>query len=251
MIHGAFYGGWCWGRLAPHLLSAGCDVYTPTLTGIGERAHLARPATNLSTHVDDILDVIDSDRLRDVVLCAWSYGGMVARCVADQISTRITRIVYIDALVPTDGQSVMNILEPRWVDAFRAGAKQGGDGWKIPPVPPDEYGVVDPRDAAMFAQRATPQPLATFEQAAILTNGPGGQIASTYIRCARFVERGMDHMLAKLSHDPALRVVTVPYNHAVMVTAPEMLAREILGHQNLHETPEVNDRHEPAEPTKQ
>ena len=77
LVHGGWHGGWCWKRVTPHLRAAGHAVYTPTLTGLGERSHLASPETNLSTHIQDILNVLTYEDLRDVVLLGWSYGGMV------------------------------------------------------------------------------------------------------------------------------------------------------------------------------
>src|SRR6266516_1091932 len=110
--HGGFHGGWCWKRVTPHLRAAGHEVYAPTLTGLGERCHLASPETNLSTHIQDILNVLSYEDLTDVVLVGHSCSGMVITGVADRAPERVTRLVYLDAFVPEDGQALRDLFRP-------------------------------------------------------------------------------------------------------------------------------------------
>ena len=100
LVHGARHGGWCWQRVARLLRAAGHDVYTPTLTGLGERAHLLSPAIGLDTHIKDILGVLFYEDLRDVVLVGHSSAGMVITGVAEQTAERLRHLVYLDAFVP-------------------------------------------------------------------------------------------------------------------------------------------------------
>src|SRR4051794_30531978 len=103
LVHGAIVGGWCWRWVAPRLRSAGHEVYAPTLTGLGERVHLASPDTDLETHIRDIDNVLRFEDLTDVVLVGWSYGGMIVAGAADRAPERIAQLVYLDADAPRDG----------------------------------------------------------------------------------------------------------------------------------------------------
>src|SRR5512145_1133775 len=136
ICHGAWSAGWAWKKVRPLLRAAGHEVFTPSYTGLGERAHQASRAINLETHVADVLGVIDCEDLRDIVLVGHSYGGMVATGVADRVRDRIARLVYLDAFVPGHGQSLFDML-PRQERARRQEeANARGDGWLVPPNPP-------------------------------------------------------------------------------------------------------------------
>src|SRR5437763_6310667 len=97
LVHGAWHGGWCWQRVTPLLRAAGHEVYTPTLTGLGERAHLGTPDVGLATHVEDIVTMLEYEDLTDVVLVGHSYAGMVITGVAHAVPSRLTHLVYLDA----------------------------------------------------------------------------------------------------------------------------------------------------------
>ena len=112
VCHGAWSAGWAWKKMHPLMAAAGHRLVTPTQTGIGERAHLANPSIDLETHIQDILNVIRYEDLRDIVLIGHSYGGMVATGVADRARDRITQLIYLDAFVPDDGQSLLDLNEP-------------------------------------------------------------------------------------------------------------------------------------------
>src|SRR5215471_16892964 len=110
LVHGAWVGSVVWRQLAPRLRKAGHEVYAPTLTGIGERKHLLSRETNLDTHIQDVIGVIDEEDLSDIVLVGHSYGGMVISGVADRVPVKVASLVYLDAFVPENGQSILNIL---------------------------------------------------------------------------------------------------------------------------------------------
>ncbi|MHB1416380.1 MAG: alpha/beta fold hydrolase, partial [Chloroflexota bacterium] len=132
LVHGTTSGGWNWRHIAPRLRAEGHTVYTPTLTGLGERAHLAHPGVDLDTHVTDIVNVMLCEELTDVVLVGHSYGGMVITGVADRVPERVSLLVYLDALVPRDGESTWD-LQPPEVRAHIGGLVQSeGQGWLIP-----------------------------------------------------------------------------------------------------------------------
>jgi pimeloyl-ACP methyl ester carboxylesterase len=162
LAHGAWSAAWAWKKMRPLMRAADHEFFSPTYTGLGERAHLARPDIDLSTHVQDVLSVVEFEELTDVTLLGHSYGGMVATGVADKAADRIARVVYIDAFAPRDGQSLFDLVGPKAEANMRAGAQKDGDGWKLPlnPMPPD----TSAEDAAWAVPRRRPQPIRTFEQ---------------------------------------------------------------------------------------
>ena len=137
VCHGAWSGGWQWKKMHPLMRAAGHRLVTPTCTGLGEREHLAEPSVDLETHIRDILNVIRYEDLRDIALIGHSYGGMVATGVADRARDRITQLIYRDAFVPNDGQSLLDLNEP--ARRQTTDLAKSGDGWRVPPmpVPPD------------------------------------------------------------------------------------------------------------------
>src|SRR5512145_2598725 len=136
ICHGAWSAGWAWKKVRPLLRAAGHEVFTPTYTGLGERAHLASRAITLDTHIADVLGVIDCEDLRDIVLVGHSYGGMVATGVADRAADRIARLVYLDAFVPGHGQSRFDLLPAAERERRLGQSNANGDGWLLPPDPP-------------------------------------------------------------------------------------------------------------------
>ena len=126
LVHGAFQGGWVYARVGRLLRQAGYEVYTPTLTGLGERSHLAHHAINLDTHIQDIVSVFKHEDIADAILCGHSYGGMVITGVAGEIGERIRTLVYIDAYVPADRQSLLDITGAETALAFLAQASRSG-----------------------------------------------------------------------------------------------------------------------------
>jgi pimeloyl-ACP methyl ester carboxylesterase len=148
--------------MRPLFKAAGHEFFSPTYTGLGARAHLARPEVDLSTHVQDVVGVLEFEDLKDVVLLGHSYGGMVATGVADKAASRIGKLVYLDAFVPKDGQSLFDLVGAKAEANMRAGVTKDGEGWKLPvnTMPPDTA----PEDQAWAVPRRRPQPLKTFEQ---------------------------------------------------------------------------------------
>jgi pimeloyl-ACP methyl ester carboxylesterase len=162
LAHGAWSAAWAWKKMRPLLSAAGHEFFSPTYTGLGHRAHLARPEIDLSTHIEDVVSALEFEDLEDVVLLGHSYGGMVATGVVDRAPHRIARVIYLDAFAPRDGQSLFDLVGPKAEANMRAGATREGDGWKVPinPMPPD----TSPEDVAWAAPRRRPQPIRTFEQ---------------------------------------------------------------------------------------
>ena len=173
-IHGGFGGGWEWRAVARKLTAMGHEVFTPTLTGMGERAHLLRPDTDLETHVADVIAVLGAERLEHVVLCAQSYGGIVGTVVADRVPELLDRLVYIDALIPRDGDSAFDVIPAEGVAVFKRLADQ--DANRI--APPVE-GTPKP---GSYDARMTALPYLSLAQPARLT-GAGAKVPTWYVRC--------------------------------------------------------------------
>lgn len=158
IVHGAFGGGWEWRAVAVLLRARGHEVFTPSLTGHGNRVHLAAPEIGLETHIQDIVNLIQFEDLHQVVLACQSYGGMVITGVADQIAERLSHLIYLNALVPQDGQSAFDLLPSAIRQRFEKDAQTHGDGWLVP-VPSFEN---DPVVAAFARGRYVASPLRMF-----------------------------------------------------------------------------------------
>jgi pimeloyl-ACP methyl ester carboxylesterase len=167
LVHGAWHGGWCYARVAKMLRAAGHDVFTPTLTGLGERSHLLRADVNLDTHIQDVLNVIEWEGLDRLVLCGHSYGGIVATGVADAIADKLTAVVYLDAFIPEDGDTTMGFLAVERQKAMLEDAENHG-GLAITPPDVSMYGV-NANDRTWVQAKVTAHPLATFTQPIRLT----------------------------------------------------------------------------------
>src|SRR5688572_19945458 len=183
LVHGGFGGGWEWTPVARRLRSLGHEAFTPTLTGMGERAHLATPGIGVSVHVEDILGVLELEALHGVVLCGHSYGGMPVTGVADRAPDRIGSIVYIDALVPEDGQSAFDLLPDWFADDAHATADEHG-GVPMPDIFEPPSGSVDEDARQRYVERLRPQPLESFAEPVHLT-GAGARLPRAFVRCTR------------------------------------------------------------------
>lgn len=167
MVHGAFHGGWCFDKLRPLLEREGHTVLTPTLSGLGERCHLAKLGlVNLDTHIDDVANLIEWRGLENVVLCGHSSGGMVITGVADRIPARISRLVYLDAEMPEDGDSLVSLF-PALLQMLAENSRKLG-GALVAPIPSAAFGVGEVHQAWVDA-RLTPTPLACCTQQVTLS----------------------------------------------------------------------------------
>ena len=129
LVHPAWFGGWCWRKVSPVLRARGHEVFAPTLTGLGERAHLASQKVGLEMHVEDVANVLEYEDLRQVILVGNSSGGMVITGVADRMPERIAHLVYLDAFVPEDGQSMLDIIPAERRPLMEALVQKEVSGW--------------------------------------------------------------------------------------------------------------------------
>jgi len=219
VCHGAWGGGWSWKKMHPLMQAAGHRLVTPTYTGLGERAHLANPSIDLDTHIADVLNVIHYEDIRDVVLLGHSYGGMVATGVADRARDRITQLIYLDAFVPDDGQSLFDLNEPGRAP-MRELAK-AGDGWRVRPsqTPPD----TPPEDIEWLNARRVDMPIKCFETPLRLQNGALA-LPRSYIYATRITPADTFAPFAgRAKREPGWRYFDIDASHAPAVSAPEKL----------------------------
>jgi pimeloyl-ACP methyl ester carboxylesterase len=204
----------------PLMAAAGHCLVTPSYTGLGERAHLANPTIGLETHIQDILNVISYEDLRDIVLVGHSYGGMVATGVADRARERVSQLIYLDAFVPNEGQCLLDFLSESERQRMLHLAKSG-DGWRVPPnpTPPD----TSPADVEWLAERRVDMPLKCFESPLKLY---GGELVlpRSYIYATRSAPGETFGPIAKRAKSKAgWKYCEIDASHSPHVTAPEAL----------------------------
>ena len=228
IVHGAWSGGHAWRRVRPGLRAAGHEVFTPALTGLGERAHLARPDVDLDTHARDVVNVLEYEDLQEVHLVGHSYGGVVITAAAEQVADRLAQLVYLDAEVPEDGQCEYDLIAPEERAAYEEAFHTKGDGWRIPPPVPEPLPDDLPPDIQWTLSRMVAQPVRTFTQPVRLTGaarrldrtyifcteGKGGQPVPAYVEAARV--------------EPGWRFRELKAGHAAHVTSPDDLVSLLL-----------------------
>lgn len=231
LVHGAFVGGWGWRWVAPYLRAAGHTVHAPTLSGHGDRVHLASPAIDLDTHITDVLNVLHYEDLTDVVLVGWSYGGMIVAGAADRAPERIGHLIYLDSDVPRDGDTSVP-LERHTARAALANAH--GEGWYVPAAVTSAETLLLtglPADIHQWIlDRFTPHLLKTWTQPIHLT-GAAATMPTTYIRCTT----GSDptdidtaRQDTRIHAEPSWHYHELPETHAAPFTAPQSLADLLL-----------------------
>ncbi len=229
LVHGAWHGGWSWKKVAPGLRAAGHQVFTPTLTGVGERAHLGRPEIDLDAHVRDITALLEFEDLRDVVLVGHSYAGMVITGVAAAAPERLGQLVYLDAFLPEPGKC-LNDYVPGFVAQYEKGVRERGEGWRLPfndALSLRALGVTDPTDVAWMTPRMTDQPYRTFTQGVRPQPAAAQALRRTYLLSS---ERPHYLAAAERARQQGFRVLHVPgAGHDVMVTQPRDLIAALLG----------------------
>ena len=227
LVHGAWHGSWCWARARRALLDRGHDVFTPTLTGIGERSHLLSRDIDLQVHVDDIANLVRWEELDQVILCGHSYGGAVISGVADLLPDRIAALVYLDAFLLEEGESLHDLLPDEHRELQLSLADQYGDGWRVPPIPAEVFNV-NARDRDWVDRQCTPQPLATFQQKLRLSRGPSAIARNHYIFAS-----GWEGTPFAASYGRAKArgwtTAEISCGHDVMLDEPEALVSELLG----------------------
>lgn len=238
LVGGAWLGGWCWQAVSRGLHARGHDVYAVTLTGLGERVHLARPDIDLDTHIADVVNLLDYEDLADVRLVGHSYGGSVITGVADRRPERLARLVYVDTAPLADGQTVLDWFPPEGRAQVEKEVTELGDGWRWPLRPFEQLGQttslagLSEAQLERFQARATPHPFGTFKQPLHLSRSLGGAYRRVGILCTAggLSLSNLTDLIA--SGDSRFRNLDapdwsfheLPTGHWPMFSAPDLLA---------------------------
>ncbi|CAH1653490.1 alpha/beta fold hydrolase [Chelatococcus asaccharovorans] len=226
LVHGSWHGGWCWSRVAPILRQHGADVLAPTLTGQGERSHLLNPAVGLKTHIDDVVQTLRFNEVRHAILVGHSHGGMVIRGVQDAAPDLISTLVYLDAHVPMDGDSMCALAGPEVTERLRKRVEEEGSGWILPPSPASVFGTDDPDDQAWIDRLSTPMAWKAYTDRLHLTKADADR--KVYIRCTTHKRTYFDLAADRHRGREGWTVHDLAAAHNVMVTHPQLLAETLL-----------------------
>jgi len=225
LAHGAWSSAFAWRKMRPLMAAAGHQLWTPSLTGLGDRAHLAGPDIDLDTHIADIANLLHYEDLTDVRLIGHSYGGMVATGVADRVPERIRQVIYLDAFVPQDGQALLDLAAPGFKEKVVAETQRDGDGWKVKanPLPADTpAGEVD-----WLMARRHMQPLKTIATPIRLT-GKIDTLPRAYIYCTSPMPGDPFRKFLERARRESWQAHEIDATHNPHITVPDVLMRLLM-----------------------
>lgn len=228
LVHGAWHGGWCWRRVAKVLRAAGHEVFTPTLTGLGERAHLLRPGLTIEDFATDVANVIETEELEQVILVGHSFAGGPISEVADRRPETLKHLIYLDGIVLEDGQNVFGKFEPAIVAQRIKLARETSQGLSIPPPSPAAFGVIEAQDDAWLKRRLTPQPLNCYQEPIRLNHPLGNRVQKTYIACTDPPYEPLVPTHHWVQRQKGWQYLEFTSGHDAMITRPEALAKLLL-----------------------
>ncbi len=222
LVHGAMHGGWCWRDVRRRLTAAGHAVFTPTLTGQGDRRASAAPDVGVTTHVDDVAELLWFEDITDVQLVLHSYAGILAGPLAERVGDRLAGVVYVGAFVTANGECLLDVEPPDVADRYRSLV---GDGWRIPADRSflTQWGLTDPRLVDWTAARLTDFPARCTTEPTVFDDGRRAALRQTYVRHT-------DPPMASLDRSYERAVAAgwdchdVATGHDVMLEAPDALA---------------------------
>ena len=239
LVGGGWLGGWCWQRVAPRLREEGHDAYPVTLTGLGERVHLASAQVDLQTHITDVVNVIEFEDLHDVVLLGHSYAGIVVTGVADRVPDRISKLVYLDTGPLPGGTALIETFPTEARRHIERQVEELGDGWRFPMPPQEELATfgslqgLDDAQLELLRSRAVDQPFGTFTQPLQLKNPARKALAKVGIVCSFSLEEveaiiASGNPLFREMASPNWRFIELPTGHYPMFSRADDLAAVLL-----------------------
>lgn len=226
LVHGGFHGGWCWDQVALRLRALGHVVYAPTQTGCGERAHLLTKTITLDTFVEDITDVFLREGIHDAVLVGHSLGGSAISGVADRMPDRIRQLVYLDAIMLENGQTMFDLLDQSVVQARLKAADDSG-GLAIAAPAAEFFGIRDAAQRQFVQARLTRHPLGTYTSPLKLRHPVGNGLPAVYVQCTDPVFAGLQASRDWVAAH-GMRRVEIAAGHDAMITAPDLLVQMLL-----------------------
>ncbi|MGQ0511847.1 MAG: alpha/beta fold hydrolase [Betaproteobacteria bacterium] len=228
LVHGAWHGGWCWRRVSDRLLAAGHRVFCPTLTGLGEKAHLLTREVNLTTHIQDVVGLLEAEELKDVVLVGHSYGGIVITGVAAHARARLRQLVYLDSALVEDGAAWSGVAPPAMAAERRRLAQESSGGLSLPAPKAEVFGVLDAADQAWVERRLTPHPFASYDQKMNWGGPIGNGLPRIYVDCTNPASASLAEMKKLYRGRPEWYFEELNTGHDAMVSAPEETTRILL-----------------------
>lgn len=192
LVHGAWHGGWVWKEVKESLQKQGYNVTCPTQTGLGERKHLLSLKITIDTFIDDIVNHILIEDLSNIILVGHSFAGSTISGVADRLKDRINRLIYLDAVILSNGQSPFDIAPDSIVKERIALAQNSENQMSIPPPSPEDFGVFDQRKVITLAKNLTPHPISTFQSKLNITNEIGNGLPLSYIFCTNPIYKSLE-----------------------------------------------------------
>lgn len=231
LAHGSWHGGWCWRRVADRLRAQGARVFTPSYTGMGDRAHLLSKDITIETFIRDILEVLRTEELSEVVLVGHSFGGVPISGAADWAPERIRHLVYLDSVVIESGQTAFSLYPPKEVEerVAAANAANGGLAVPIPKTLPKSWGFDEGTDDhAWVTRRLTPTPLGAYTSALNLRAPVGNGLAKTYVHCDKPENPTLASSRTLVKSLPGWNWIDFPGPHDCMITHPDETARLLL-----------------------
>jgi pimeloyl-ACP methyl ester carboxylesterase len=226
LVHGAWYGGWCWDKVAQNLRAQGHTVTTPTCPGLGEHAHLLSKDISLTTFITSVTNHILYENLKDVVLVGSGFGGVVISGVADRVPLLLKDLVYVDAMVLESGMSVFEgqpaaVTRKRLEQVATLGK---GLAIPVPPVNPKVYRGADRKTLDWLGARLSPQPVGTYQEKLVLNNKLGNGVKRTYVDCTASPFEPLVEVKKTLKQQDGWNWVELATHHDPMITEPEMLS---------------------------
>lgn len=231
LVHGAYHGGWCWQGFAPLLEAEGHTVLSPTLTGLGNRFDEATKDVGISTHIADILALYETQGLTDTVLVGHSYGGVIVGGVADVIPDKVSTLIFLDAVLPEDGLSMLDKQSAKHSENLINAAKNH-NGWQIPVPPVTFFGLLEPEHQRLGIENCVPQPLKCFSEKSTITGAYLSVPRTAYIRCISPPMSIMDEYQKTAEQQPGWDVYEMATGHDCMISDPQGLADILLKYAN-------------------
>jgi len=219
LVHGAWQGAWCWRKVLPPLWRMGHRAFAVSLTGVGERAHQLSPAIRLETHVTDVQAVVECEELERAILVGHSYGGLLITAVADRVPERVAHLVYLDAIVPRNGEGWSSIHD----EETRAGRRKGiARTGAMPPLDASAFGLTG-ADASWVDRRQRPHPGSLYDDVLQFDESRVARIPRTFVDCTAPALHSVALSRKRVRSEAGWRVVTLATGHDAMISAPDEL----------------------------
>ncbi len=227
LIHGAWHGGWAWENVKRLLEGQNHKVFAPTMIGLGERNHQLSTDITMQLLVDDIANLLVSEDLQEVILVGHSFGGAVISAVAEREPQRIRQLIYLDAAILEDGESMLSCMPKELAEQRRQQAKDTSEGLSLPIPNAEQLGILNKDQWDHIQSRLTPHPISTYDSAICLKDKPGHGFHCTYVTCLEPIYLPLE-WARKRVEKYAWPVRLLQTGHDAMVSDPLLLTEKLI-----------------------